>query len=483
MKKIGKVLNNYFKLQERGSTVFKEILGGVLVFFAMLYILPVNTSIISSTGISSGAVFAATAICSGICCLIMGIVGNYPVALSAGMGMNAYLAFTVCGQLGYTWQEGLAVVILSGIIFFIFTVTPIRRIIIDAIPQSLKYTISAGLGAFICFVGLKMGGIIQANGSTFVSLGNLNPANGNAYVLLALFGIILAFALMVVKNKYINTFAILISMFVVAAIDLILGAFNVPNMPSFSGDTGSIGDIKDVFGKSILAIPTILTKPQTYGVVFSFVMVHLFDTSATLIAISEPIGAIDKETGKVKVGTRVMMADATGGIISGIFGTSPVTSFAESTVGVESGARTGIAAITTGLLFFLSLAIFPVFNVFAGINVNGTVYTPCTSMALVSVGALMFSNLRKINWDEKIDVMACFITFIMILLTYSITNGIALGLIFYAVMRLVSGKGKETSPVIWILAVLFTAMFVVDIFVTSSSSLSVLNCFLNLRRN
>lgn len=165
----------------------------------MLYILPVNTSIISSTGISSGAVFAATAICSGICCLIMGIVGNYPVALSAGMGMNAYLAFTVCGQLGYTWQEGLAVVILSGIIFFIFTVTPIRRIIIDAIPQSLKYTISAGLGAFICFVGLKMGGIIQANGSTFVSLGNLNPANGNAYVLLALFGIILAFALMVVK--------------------------------------------------------------------------------------------------------------------------------------------------------------------------------------------------------------------------------------------------------------------------------------------
>ncbi len=328
-----------------------------------------------------------------------------------------------------------------------------------------------------------MGGIIQANGSTFVSLGNLNPANGNAYVLLALFGIILAFALMVVKNKYINTFAILISMFVVAAIGLILGAFNVPNMPSFSGDTGSIGDIKDVFGKSILAIPTILTKPQTYGVVFSFVMVHLFDTSATLIAISEPIGAIDKETGKVKVGTRVMMADATGGIISGIFGTSPVTSFAESTVGVESGARTGIAAITTGLLFFLSLAIFPVFNVFAGINVNGTVYTPCTSMALVSVGALMFSNLRKINWNEKIDVMACFITFIMILLTYSITNGIALGLIFYAVMRLVSGKGKETSPVIWILAVLFTAMFVVDIFVTSSSSLSVLNCFLNLQRN
>ena len=192
---------------------------------------------------------------------------------------------------------------------------------------------------------------------------------------------------------------------------------------------------------------------------------------------------VDKETGKVKVGTRVMMADATGGIISGIFGTSPVTSFAESTVGVESGARTGIAAITTGLLFFLSLAIFPVFNVFAGINVNGTVYTPCTSMALVSVGALMFSNLRKINWNEKIDVMACFITFIMILLTYSITNGIALGLIFYAVMRLVSGKGKETSPVIWILAVLFTAMFVVDIFVTSSSSLSVLNCFLNLRRN
>lgn len=473
MKKFFSKIDNYFEVTKRGSTYGKEIIGGIMVFFAMLYILPVNSSIISTTGIKPGAVFAATAICSGICSILMGAFAKFPVALSAGMGMNAYLAFTVCGQIGYSWEEGLAVVIISGILFFIFTLTPIRAWIINAIPRSLKYTISAGLGAFICFVGLKMGGIITSDPSTFVALNSFNPANGNAYVLLALGGIILTFMLMVVPNVYVKRFAILIAMVVVAVIGLIMGAAGVENMPSFEADTGSITDLGSVFGQGFIAVPKILAKPETYGIIFSFIMVNLFDTSATLIAVGDQVGIVDKETGHLIGGKKAMLADATGALIAGVFGTSPVTSFAESTVGVESGARTGLSAITTGVLFLLALAIFPAFNVFAGVTVGAETFTPCTSLALVAVGAMMFGHIRNVEWDDKIAVFASFLTFIMMILTYSITNGIALGIIFYAVMKLASGKVKETSPVIYILALLFVVMFVVDTVMKSVGSSSV----------
>lgn len=463
MKKFFGKLDSYFEITKRGSTWLKEILGGVLVFFAMIYILPVNSSILGTMNMPTGAIFAATAICSGICCLLMGGYAKFPVALSAGMGMNAYLAFTVCGQLGYSWQEGLAVVIVSGILFFIFTLTPVRRWIIDAIPRSLKYTISAGLGAFICFVGLKMGGIIVADPGTFVKLTSFNPST-SGYAILAMGGIVLVFMLMAVPNQYVKKFAILIAMVAVAAVGLILNACGIKNMPSFSADTGSIADMGQVFGKGFMAIPDILKKPQTYGVIFSFIMVNLFDTTATIITVGEHVGMVDKETGKVagKAGSRAFIADASGALISGVFGTSPVTSFAESTVGVEFGARTGVSAITTGLLFFLSLAIFPAFNVFAGISVDGSTFTPCSSLALVSVGALMFYNLRNIDWDDRLVVFSCFITFIMMILTYSLTNGIALGIIFYALMRLVSGHIKDTSPVLWVLGLVFLALIIVN---------------------
>lgn len=474
MKKVLTSIDNFFKISERGSTYLKEIFGGIIVFFAMLYILPVNSSILGTMGMKSGAIFAATAICSGLCCILMGVLANFPVALSAGMGMNAYLAFTVCGSLGYTWQEGLAVVIVSGILFFILTLTPVRKWIIDAIPKSLKYAISAGLGAFICFVGLKMGGIIRADGGTFVALNSFDPTGGNAYVLLSLFGILLVFGLMVFPNKYVKRFAILIAMVTTAVLGLILSACKVPNMPSFQADTGSISDISQTFGQGFGALGTILAKPQTYAIIFSFIFVNLFDTTATLIAVGDQVGIVDKETGKMVGGKKAMIADATGALVAGVFGTSPVTSFAESTVGVESGARTGLSAIVTGLLFFLSLAIFPAFNIFAGIPVNGDTFTPVSSLALVSVGAMMFGHLRNIEWDDKILVFSSFITFIMMLLTYSITNGIAFGLIFYALMMLCSGNIKKVSPIIYILAVVFIASFILTAVVDHQAAATAL---------
>lgn len=469
-----KKIDGFFKVSERGSTFSKELIGGIIVFFCMLYILPVNTSILTSTGISAGAVFAATAICSGICSILMGVLANFPVALSAGMGMNAYLAFTVCGSLGYSWQEGLSVVIISGVLFFIMTMTPIRRWIIDAIPKSLKYAISAGLGAFICFVGLKMGGIITSDMSTFVALNSFDPTGGNAYVLLALGGILLVFALMAVPNKLVKKLAILIAMVVTAIAGLIMGACGLENMPSFEANTGAITDISQTFLAGFGSIGTILAKPQTYAIIFSFIFVNLFDTTATLIAVGEQVGIVDKESGKMVGGKKAMIADATGALIAGAFGTSPVTSFAESTVGVESGARTGISAMVTGLLFLLSLAIFPVFNVFAGIPVGADTFTPVSSLALVAVGALMFIHLKDIEWDDKVLVFSSFITFIMMLLTYSISNGIALGIIFYCLMMLASGKGKTLSPVLYVLGVVFIASFVITAVLDHTTSTPVI---------
>lgn len=450
-------LDRYFKITEKGSTIGKELLGGLIVFLAMLYILPVNTNILSGdpANMSSGAVFAATAICSAICSIFMGVFAKYPVALSAGMGMNAFIAYTVCGTLGYTWGESLTLIFFSGVLFFILTLTPLREKIINAIPQSLKYAISAGLGAFICFVGLKMSGIISPSTSTLVELGDLS----NPTVLLGLFGIILVLVLLTCKNALIKKLAIIIAMVAVAIVGLILGLFNVEGMPSFSNSNlGSISEIKDTFGECFKVDNLkVLGDFKSYAVMFALIFVNLFDTTATLLAVGKEAGMLD-EKGELKDGKKAMLADAGGAFICGILGTSTVTSFAESTIGVESGAKTGLTATFTGLLFALTLLIFPVFSIF--MPINGL--TPITSLALVAVGAMMFSNLKQLDWDNKIIVFASFVTVIMMLLTYSLSDGLGFGLITYSLMMIFAGKGKEVHPFVYGISVFFILNFVLN---------------------
>lgn len=450
-------LDRYFKITEKGSTIGKELLGGLIVFLAMLYILPVNTNILSGdpANMSSGAVFAATAICSAICSIFMGVFAKYPVALSAGMGMNAFIAYTVCGTLGYTWGESLTLIFFSGVLFFILTLTPLREKIINAIPQSLKYAISAGLGAFICFVGLKMSGIISPSTSTLVELGDLS----NPTVLLGLFGIILVLVLLTCKNALIKKLAIIIAMVAVAIVGLILGLFNVEGMPSFSNaNLGSVSEIKDTFGECFKAENLkVLGDFKSYAVMFALIFVNLFDTTATLLAVGKEAGMLD-EKGELKDGKKAMLADAGGAFICGILGTSTVTSFAESTIGVESGAKTGLTATFTGLLFALTLLIFPAFSIF--MPIDGL--TPITSLALVAVGAMMFSNLKHLDWDNKIIVFASFITVIMMLLTYSLSDGLGFGLITYSLMMIFAGKGKEVHPFVYGISVFFILNFVLN---------------------
>lgn len=464
MKKILSKIDAYFGVSKRGSSFSKEIIAGVIVFLAMIYILPVNSSILGTTGMSEGAIFAATAICSAICTILMGVVAKFPVALSAGMGMNAFFAFTICGQFGYSWQEALALVFVSGCLFFILTLTPLRKKIIDAIPNDLKHAISAGLGAFIAFVGLKMGGVIVSDASTVVALGDLS----SPVVLLSLFGIILTFILLSLKGK-VKIFAIVIAMVATAILGLILGACGVENMPSFSADASNVGDIQQTFFQCFGSIGSVLSRPESYAMIFSLLFVNLFDTTATLVAIGKDAGIMD-EKGELVGGKKAMLADATGAVICAPLGTSTVTSFAESAIGVESGGKTGLSALTTGILFLLTLLIFPVFSIFSGVTIGFDTFTPVTSLALVAVGAMMFGHLKDICWENKIAVYSTFVTFIMMILTYSISSGLGFGVIFYVLMSLCSGKGKEISPVLYGIAVFFLANFIVNTIISTMNS-------------
>lgn len=440
-------LDRYFHISERGSTIGRELIGGLIVFLAMIYILPVNTNILSTgMGISSGAVFAATAICSAACTIFMGIFAKFPVALSAGMGMNTFIAFTVCGILGYTWGEALTLIVIAGILFFFLTLTPLREKIINAIPKSLKLIISAGLGAFICFVGLKMGGIIQADSGTFVKLGNLTSPT----VLLTLFGILLVLFLLNFKNPTIKKLAIVIAMAATAIIGVILGLLNVEGMPTFStNNLGNISEIKETFGTCFkVENLKVLGDFRSYAIIFSLIFVNLFDTTATLLAVGKDAKILD-ENGQMIGGKKAMLADAGGAIICGILGTSTVTSFAESTIGVESGARTGLCSTFTGILFGLTLLIYPAFSIFAPVQIGADSLTPITSLALVALGAMMFSNLKEIDWDDKIIVFTGFISIILMILCYSISDGLGFGIIAYCIMMLGAGRGKEVHPLIY----------------------------------
>ena len=452
-------MNKIFHYKERNSSILKEVLGGIIVFFAMIYILPVNASILSDCGGNYQAVFIATALCSGICCMLMGLFANYPIVISAGMGMSAYLAYTVCGSFGYSFEQALLLVFISGLLFLILTLTSLREKIIQAIPPSLKYAVSAGLGGFICFVGLKNGGIIEKSSSTFVQLGDFS----NPTVLLSLFGIVLALVLMQIKGK-IGKLSIIIAMIVTALFGLLLNALGIENMPKFTKTntlenfSSFIDNVGLCFHKDAWAI---FAKPETYAILFSLIFVQIFDTTATLIAVGKKVG-IMYEKGQLIGVRKAMLADSFGSIFCGPIGTSTLTSFAESTIGVESGARTGLSACVTGLLFLLSPFLYPLFSIFSGVA-NGL--TPVTSLALVSVGCLMFSNLKNIDWNDTIIIITSFLMILLMILCYSISDGLGLSIILYCLMMLFAKRGKEVPIMLYGIGAFFILGYILKIIV------------------
>ncbi len=438
-----KALDSFFHLKEHGTTVKTEIIAGVTTFLAMAYILGVNPAILSGTGMDIESVFTATALSAGIASILMGVLANYPVALAAGMGVNALFAYTVCGAMGYSWQAALAAVFVSGIIFVIISVTGIRKIIIDAIPVQLKLAIGAGIGFFVAFVGLKNAAIIVASEGTLVGLGDFtNPA-----VLLSLFGILVTVFCVVKKVPA----AVFVGMVITAVVGLFLGMAGFEEMPVFGGlfsidfKLNAAGAFMDGFGE-LFANPF-----NAIVVLFSFLFVDFFDTAGTLVAIGTECGLVN-EKGELEGAEKALLADSVGTVVGAALGTSTVTSFVESSSGVAVGGRTGLSAVTTGVLFLLSMLISPL--------VLGLITYSVTAPALVVVGIMMAKQLKGIDWDNMVFATSAFITIIFMILTYSISNGIAFGFITYAVAMVSAGKAKEVHPTVWALVLIFVLYFI-----------------------
>ncbi|MBQ2654671.1 MAG: NCS2 family permease [Methanobrevibacter sp.] len=437
------MLNKLFKLDENKTDFKTEILAGITTFLAMSYILGVNPGMLSETGMSLEGVFIATAIASGIACIIMGLLSNYPVGLAPGMGLNALFTYTIVLGMGLSWQAALAAVFLSSVLFLIITLIGLREAILNAIPQDLKLAIGAGIGFFLAFLGLANAGIVVASPSTLITLGNL----ASPPVLLALIGIVITLILYVQKVPAAVFFGLLIT--AILGIVFSLVGFTspdavLPTIPaqwvSFNLDFSVFGGFLSGFGELFKNIPSLIM------ILFSLLFVTFFDTTGTLIPLAKECGYV-KEDGTTEGINNAFISDALGGIVGAIFGSSTVTAYVESATGIGLGGRTGIAAIVTGILFILSVFLAP--------TVLSLFTSSVTTAALVTVGILMFIQIRDIDWSNLAIVAAVFMTIIMMILSYSISLGIAFGFITYTIAFVATGKYKELNPLVWVLFVVF----------------------------
>ena len=429
-------MKSFFKLEENKTTVKTEVLAGVTTFMTMAYILAVNPSILSATGMDKNALFTATALSALVATLVMALVARLPFALAPGMGLNAFFAFTVVLGMGYSWQFALTAVFLEGIIFLLLTAFNIRELIINAIPMSMKHAVSAGIGLFIAFIGLQGAGVIVNNDAVLVGLGNM----GSPSVLIALFGVLLIGILLALKVKG----ALLIGIFAATIAGIPFGVTHLPEGHLVSLPP-SIAPIFFQFDfHQILSIDMLI-------VLFTFLFVDMFDTVGTLIGVSSKADMLTPD-GKVPRAKQALFADAIGTTFGAIVGTSTVTTYVESASGVAEGGRTGLTSLTTAGLFLIALFFAPLFIMIPG---------AATAPALILVGLFMLSPILKINLEDFTESIPAFFTIIMMPLTYSIAEGIVFGMLAYVLLKLLTGKHKDVSIVMYVLALLFLIKFFV----------------------
>ena len=426
-------IERYFKIREKGSSVRTELLAGVTTFIAMAYILFVNPNILADAGIPKDAAIASTIWIAALASLAMGAFANYPVALAPGMGLNAFFAYYVCGVLGLHWTVALGAVFFSGVLFLILTIGGIRQAIINAVPRDLKLAISVGIGLFIAFIGLKGTGLIVENSATYVSLGHVTAPT----TLLSLFGLLFTAALMA-RNVH---GAILIGIFVTTILAMLLG---MTPAPQGLGDiiSTSLPHMGATFGQLDLA------GAWNYGlvsIIFTFTVVELFDNMGTLIGLTTKAKMV-KPDGHIENIDKALTTDAIGTMVSAVFGTSTVTSYIESAAGIAAGGRTGLTAVAAGGLFLAALLFTPLI---------GLVPAFATAPALILVGALLMSEVGKIDFSDFTNALPAFLTIIMMPLTSSIANGFAFGFISYTIMKLFAGQYKKVSWIMYLVSIAF----------------------------
>ena len=419
------LIESLFKLKDQKTSFRKEILAGLATFLTMAYIMVVNPAILSETGMDFDSVFVATILASFVACMLMGILANWPVALAPGMGLNAFFTYAVVFGMGFSWQQALAAVFCSGILFLLISLSPLRAYLINAIPKSLKFGIGAGIGLFLAIIGLKNAGIVVDNPATLVGLGDLKSAP----VLLAL----LTFTLMIALDKLKIPGAIVISILATTIIGFIFG------VAQFQGIASAIPSMSPTFlqldfsgiGSSLFLI-----------VVFTILFVDFFDTAGTLTSVANLSGKIDKD-GNVENIQKAVFSDSIATIVGSIFGTSSTTSYIESGAGIKEGGKTGLVAVSVGIFFLLCLFLAPLAK---------SIPAYATGAALVFIATFFCKNLVNIDWDDISEYSPALLAAFIMPLTYSISNGIALAFIVYVVAKAISGKMSDLNPAVLIIA-------------------------------
>lgn len=458
-------MEKLFKLKEKGTDVKTEIVAGLTTFMAMAYILAVNPSILSESGMDWGSVFSATAVASAIACFLMGLIGNFPFALSAGMGLNAYFTYSVVFGLGVSWQVALAAVFVEGVIFLLLSVVNVREAMFEAIPLSLKSAVSAGIGLFITIIALINAKVLQASSSTVVSLISFHSAFDKEYnvtdlqvcsAVLCLIGIVVTAYLVHKKVKGNILLGILIT-WVLGIIAQIFGIYRPNPEAGFysvipSGVFALPASMAPTFGAFMKGFSEIKTISliNFIVVIVSFLFVDIFDTLGTLIGCAKAGGMLN-EKGRLHNVKYALFADAVGTTVGAVCGTSTVTTFVESASGIEAGGRTGLTAVTVGILFLVAMFFWPIFSVIPSF---------ATAPALVIVGYLMMKHVVDIPWDDATESVPAFLAILAMPFFYSISEGIAFGIISYVVINLISGNGKKITPTLFVIAVLFILKYI-----------------------
>lgn len=452
------MLEKLFKLKENNTTVKTEVMAGITTFMTMAYILAVNPNILSAAGMDANAVLIATALASFVGTVLMAVFANYPFALAPGMGLNAYFAFSVCIGMGYSWQIALMAVFVEGIVFIVLSLTNVREAIFNAIPMTLKSAVSAGIGLFIAFIGLQNAKLIVANDATLVSYQTFKGENFNSIgmgAILALIGVLITAILLIKKVKGGILFGILITWVLGIICELCglyvpnpdAGMFSVIPHAIVSFDFSSFGQ---TFGQVFKADFSGVSVFNFIVIVFSFLFVDIFDTLGTLIGVSTKADMLDKN-GKLPKIKGALMADAVATSVGAIFGTSTTTTYVESASGVSEGGRTGLTAVTTAILFLLALVFSPLFL---------TIPSFATAPALIVVGFYMISSVLKIDFEDMSEAIPAYLCIVAMPLAYSISEGIAIGVISYTLINLICGKAKKLTPLMYILTVLFILKYV-----------------------
>lgn len=421
-----------FHLRAHGTTVRTEVEAGLTTFLTMAYVLAVNPLILHQAGVPLEGALFATAVSAAVGCFLMGILANYPFATAPGMGLNAYFTYAVVLGLHYPWQTALGAVFLSGVVFLILTLLRIRELVVKAIPLGLKLATGAGIGLFIAFIGLKNAGVVGASQATFVTLGDITSLP----TVLAVAGLIVTAALMARGWKS----AIMVGILVTAAAAYLTGVAQPPSaviaLPDASGTFLKM-DVRGALGLGLL------------HVVFVFFFVDLFDTVGTVVGLGHQAGFLTPE-GDLPKAQRALLTDSIATIVGAVLGTSTVTAYIESATGVAEGGRTGLTAIVVGILFLLAVFFSPIA---AGIPAMAT------APALIVVGSLMLKGALEVKWDDETEAIPAFLTMIGMPLTFSIANGLALGFVTYPVIKLLAGRGREVSPLVYVLAALFVVRY------------------------